>query len=516
MTTLHLTIDDIPDLKGKVALITGGASGIGLAAARILAFRGAVVHVLDLVPIDNDFDIFEVPGQEEPDRNVLGSVPAHAIRFHKCDITDWAALRGVFSSVGHIDIAVANAGVSQEADYFADTFDANGDLEEPRYGVIDVNYRAVLNFVKLALSQFAKQESGSSLVLTCSATAYSPEQSLPVYSATKSALVGLIRAMRPSISKYGATINGVAPAATISKLLPKNLAAPIIQAGAPPGTATESYAVLLKLILIFAIPTTLAASWIYNVYFHPLSQFPGPLLGRASLVSFWRRPIVRVSPNELSFGSVESWKAIYGHSTAGHHPTPIKAPFYDIFGAGFKSLCIGSERNPAKHNEMRKMLSAAFSQRSLLEQEATVSSAIDEFVRVIGEEGGPYTPGINMTKWNEMISFDILGEMAFGESFHSVENRKPHFWSEIIEEHLYLITLADNLSRIGALATAFKWFIPSRMVVQNQNSRYSRSQVEKRLALQSPRKDFLTVLVDKVRKGEVDKEEMTAHVSTLA
>lgn len=129
---------------------------------------------------------------------------------------------------------------------------------------------------------------------------------------------------------------------------------------------------------------------------------------------------MRVSPNELSFASAESWKAIYGHSNS-ERPAPIKAPFYEIFGAGFKSLCIGSERDPKRHGEMRKMLSAAFSQRSLLDQEHIVSQKIDEFVSIIGQKAGPSSKGINMTKWFEMVSFDILGEMAFGESFHSLE-----------------------------------------------------------------------------------------------
>ncbi|KAL9586169.1 MAG: hypothetical protein Q9212_001090 [Teloschistes hypoglaucus] len=162
-------------------------------------------------------------------------------------------------------------------------------------------------------------------------------------------------------------------------------------------------------------------------------------------------PIVRLSPNELSFGSVESWKAIYVDK-----PIAIKAGFYDAFSAGFTRKDIGSERDPQKHNEMKRMLSPAFSQRSLLEQESIIGGVIDQFVRVIGEKAPPSSKGINMTKWYEMTSFDILGEMAFGESFHSLDTAQTH-----------------------------------------------------------SRQDFVSLLAKKVQDGEVEKEEMTAHVSTF-
>ncbi|RJE20956.1 Cytochrome p450, partial [Aspergillus sclerotialis] len=226
-------------------------------------------------------------------------------------------------------------------------------------------------------------------------------------------------------------------------------------------------------------------------------------------------PIVRISPNELSFASVESWKAIYGHAAPGKS-VAIKSPFYDVFGAGFSKSCIGSERNPTRHGEMRRMLSSAFSQRNLLEQEDCVLQIIDKFIEIIGKKAGKGSDGLNMTKWYEMVGFDILGEMAFGESFHSIEDGKPHFWSDLIENHLYLITLIDNLSRLPFVATVAKIIFPTTLVVQNQNSEYSRRQMEKRLSSKAGRKDFLTSLVEKVRDGRVDKEEMTAHVSTLA
>lgn len=70
---------------------------------------------------------------------------------------------------------------------------------------------------------------------------------------------------------------------------------------------------------------------------------------------------------------------------------------------------------------MRKMLLTAFSTKSLVEQEDIVAHAVDEFIDRVGKDGtGP--KGLNMSKWYEMITFDVLGEMAFGQSFHSIKN----------------------------------------------------------------------------------------------
>lgn len=171
MASLQITPSQIPDLHGKRVIITGASSGIGLAAARIFAQRGAWVLNLDRNP--------------PPDHQA-------GIEFRQCDIASWEQLKEAFKFAGDIDIAVANAGVSEETDYFADTWDGDETgimgLQEPKYGVMDVNLRAVFNFVKLALSHFRSRKFPGSIVITSSATAYAPEQSLPVYSACKLAV----------------------------------------------------------------------------------------------------------------------------------------------------------------------------------------------------------------------------------------------------------------------------------------------------------------------------------------
>jgi hypothetical protein len=115
-----------------------------------------------------------------------------------------------------------------------------------------------------------------------------------------------------------------------------------------------------------------------------------------------------------------------------------------------------------------------------------------------------------------MVTFDILGEMAFGESFHCVENEKHHAWIDLILNHLLEITLVDNLRRFSALATLGKWLLPSLTVaVRNQHSNDARRKVKLRLQGNNTRQDFLTNLVGKVKGGEVPEEELAAHASTL-
>ncbi|KAI0396358.1 cytochrome P450 [Xylariaceae sp. FL0594] len=289
--------------------------------------------------------------------------------------------------------------------------------------------------------------------------------------------------------------------------------------------------VLAKFVAILSI-VYVASHVVYNLYLHPLRKYPGPLLGRSTLLwrfynvlgGRWHRrvdelhkkygSVVRVSPNELSFASIESWKDIYGHATGGRG-TCIKSEFYDVFGGGFKSSCIGSERNPKEHSRMRKALSNAFSTKSLLEQEAVVNENVDAFVKRLGTDGGPETQGLNMTVWFEMIAFDILGEMSFGESFGSVAQGHPHSWSQMFTEHLFAITVVDMLRRYPLFVTLGKLLLPLTTSLREKHTQLSRDKVARRLGSSTPRADFMSLLINKVKAGEMDMEELTAHASTL-
>lgn len=161
---------------------------------------------------------------------------------------------------------------------------------------------------------------------------------------------------------------------------------------------------------------------------------------------------MRISPNELYFGSVESWRAIYGHRT-NNAPVAIKSEFYDIFGAGFESLCIGSERDPHKHGKMRKMLSAAFATKALNEQEDIIANAVDEFVDCVGKKGST-EKSINMTKWFEMVAFDTLGEIVFEEEHPNGPSkgaREEIFKPELVAYYLCFSSVLIAICKIEAM-----------------------------------------------------------------
>ncbi|KAJ5786682.1 uncharacterized protein N7503_011894 [Penicillium pulvis] len=218
MASMQLTDADIPNCCGKTVVITGGSSGIGLATGKIFASHGASVYLLDRQPAQDELSA--------------------KIQYIYCDITNWSDILAAFERVGNaVDILVANAGVSEEVDYFQDVLDHEGKLVEPQYSVIEVNLRGTLNVIKVGLSLMRRNKVAGSIVITSSATAYSPEHSLPVYSATKLGLIGVMRALRATLLHDNITINAVAPAATLTGLIPPELVGPILAMGLPTSSA---------------------------------------------------------------------------------------------------------------------------------------------------------------------------------------------------------------------------------------------------------------------------------------
>ncbi|MEU6731028.1 SDR family oxidoreductase [Nonomuraea wenchangensis] len=171
------------DAAGLKAVVTGGGSGIGLAAATLLAERGMTVACLDLNP----------PGE-----------PFVGVR---ADVTDDASVRAAVAEaaerLGGIDVLVNNAGIGAQG-----TIEDNPDAEWQR--VFDVNVFGMVRVARAALPYLRRSEHAS-IVNTCSiaATAGLPQRAL--YSATKGAVLSLTLAMAADHIREGIRVNCVNP-----------------------------------------------------------------------------------------------------------------------------------------------------------------------------------------------------------------------------------------------------------------------------------------------------------------
>jgi NAD(P)-dependent dehydrogenase (short-subunit alcohol dehydrogenase family) len=162
-------VERVGDFDGLAAVVTGGASGIGLATATHLAARGARVACLDLV----------VDGLPEPLHGIVA------------DVTDDATVRaGVARAaelLGGLDIVVNNAGIGA-----AGTVEANPDDEWHR--VLDVNVVGMARVSRAALP-YLRRSAHAVIVNTCSIVAHTGLPNRALYSASKGAVQSLTLAM---------------------------------------------------------------------------------------------------------------------------------------------------------------------------------------------------------------------------------------------------------------------------------------------------------------------------------
>ncbi|KAL4799279.1 benzoate 4-monooxygenase cytochrome P450 [Aspergillus venezuelensis] len=228
-------------------------------------------------------------------------------------------------------------------------------------------------------------------------------------------------------------------------------------------------AVVLTLSLIIIVHA------LYKHITHPLHHFPGPRSAAWSNLFYSRMflkgrqpydilalhekygPVVRVAPNELSLSSAPSWQDIYGFRQ-GHRPF-IKSRFYDGGSFADRAHSIVSERDPVAHGLMRKDLSHAFSDVSLKKQEPLIAASVDVLIRQLGVHGSDQE-GLNIVKWFNLTTFDIIGDLAFGETFGGLESQKFHLWITLVTKSLRQGVLADTMSRFPLLAGCIKYLMP--------------------------------------------------------
>ncbi|MBP1963129.1 SDR family NAD(P)-dependent oxidoreductase [Paenibacillus aceris] len=183
-------------LSGKVAVITGGASGIGKAAARLFVEQGAKVVISD------------ISDQAEETVKELSNVGGEVI-FVKTNVSKEEDIQSLIAATvqhfGKLDIMIANAGIGHSAKPIEDvTLDRWQQM-------IDINLTGVFLCNKHAIAQMMQQGTGGAIINTASIMGHVGMMNLASYNAAKGGVANFTRSLGVSYAKHGIRINAICP-----------------------------------------------------------------------------------------------------------------------------------------------------------------------------------------------------------------------------------------------------------------------------------------------------------------
>lgn len=296
----------------------------------------------------------------------------------------------------------------------------------------------------------------------------------------------------------------------------------------------KSQTSLLNLSAMFyLIPAFLLVSVLYrafvtfsNLYLHPLRHIPGPKLWIAfpilrhlsnitgnleiDMRAFHNKygEAVRFSPEEVSFITTQAWKDIYGHGQPQMPKVRNSASNpHDIINS-----------NGPDHTRHRRSLAHAFSARGLQAQEPILIAYVDKLINRLHGIAESQLPA-NMVKWYNLTTFDLIGDLAYGQSFGGLDSSEYHHWVVTIFDSVRVLAVITLQDAYPLISKFFTLFVPSRLAkARKDHLEYSRTTVEKRLQSQTDRghADFMqSMLRHRGEKEGLTDEELEANANIL-
>ncbi|KAF2035277.1 cytochrome P450 [Setomelanomma holmii] len=276
-----------------------------------------------------------------------------------------------------------------------------------------------------------------------------------------------------------------------------------------------------------------AAYCSYNIWFHPLAKIPGPRSRAATKIPYlnglWTGyhhrvlhklhekygPIVRIGPNNLSFINPQAWKDIYAHKKT-RESEMNKDPEWYVRNPDAPHIVNG---NHEEHARYRRLYSPGFSARSLREQESLIQKYVDMFVGGIGRACEQGETLVDMVQWFNFVTFDIIGDLAFGEPFGCLENGATEWLRKLnqIEEAQMHYRIIQHIPLLRPYAMQIiNSMLPSDAVKgQDGHRKLTHEKVKRRVENDASRPDFMEHILRQPPGKGFSFQEMLSNSATL-
>ncbi|KAJ5125372.1 Cytochrome monooxygenase lcsI [Penicillium atrosanguineum] len=291
----------------------------------------------------------------------------------------------------------------------------------------------------------------------------------------------------------------------------------------------------LKMTSLFSLATIALAAyllWIilYNLYISPLSKYPGPKLAACTNLPnlYWTSTgqyhyklkdlhdkygdVVRAGPQTLVYRTPQAWKDIYSHRKSGTS-SYLKDPKFYLQGPRGPSIL---NANDADHSRTRRLLSHAFSEKALRDQEALIQSYVDMLINRLQGEIASSRKVVDMSQWYNFTTFDIIGDLAFGEPFDCLKNSQYHPWVKMLFSSMKVLALRRPLAIYPFLAPIVSGLMPKRLVkMREEHFALTAEKVHRRLETKTDRPDFMAYILRVDDDRSLTAREMEANAAIL-
>ena len=219
--------------------------------------------------------------------------------------------------------------------------------------------------------------------------------------------------------------------------------------------------------------------------------------------------VVRIHPDEVSCIGSSAWKDVY------HSYPPFPKPEFGTAPSpnGVRPMMT---TNTEDHDRQRRIFSHAFSTTALKEQEVLVGHYADLMVERLRERVANGEDTVDMMRWYQYATFDIIGDLCFGESFGCLEKGQNHPWIATIYRNIKSAKVVGALQCFPPMESLMRAMMPASVKAKMRNTfAWSQNMITKRLEQKTERSDIMKHVLNNDLKHGMTRDEIDSTMATM-